>query len=111
MLGKRLFAFFNHWKTNSTVFNSSLNSRVKDTIYRLYRAKCRIHFAHWRKNATKKHITKKKMMVQEMMQDQTQLENENIDKSNDLKKKVEAVSNTKAKVNNKIFKKYMLRVV
>ena len=63
MLGKRLFAYFNHWKKHTTGFKAQMNTKIKDRIFMMYRGYMLSYFNHWRKNATQKKIRKRKKMI------------------------------------------------
>jgi hypothetical protein len=64
MIGRRLFAYFQHWKDNTTNYKSKMNTTIKDRIFRMYRERLLDAFLYWKKKALqKKRRVKKKMIM------------------------------------------------
>jgi hypothetical protein len=36
MIGKRLFAYFDHWKVHTSSFKTGMNTKIKDRIIRMH---------------------------------------------------------------------------
>lgn len=66
MIGKRLYAYFQHWKESTANYNSKMKTKIKDRILRMYRERQLDAFLFWKKKALQKKKRVKKKMIMEM---------------------------------------------
>ena len=106
MIGKRLFAYFAHWRDHTAKFKNHMNIKIRDLIIRIYREKCLSSFQTWKSlAATKKRRTKKKMIMQ-MEETSKAMEDESIAEHQKQNIKAEAVRSVHEKKHNKMFTKF-----
>lgn len=51
MIGKRLYAYFQHWKEHAVSYHTKMNTKIKDRVFKMYRERLLDAFLHWKKNA------------------------------------------------------------
>ena len=78
MMAKRLYAYFCHWKVSTANFKNSMNTKIKDRIFSMYRGRMLDAFIRWKKNSIQKKARTKKKMIMQMEEQGKELENENI---------------------------------
>lgn len=111
MLGRRLYDYFKKWKEDSSSLKLAINSTLKDKMVRMYRGYLLSYFNHWKQNHAKKKVRAKKKMVMQMEQESQGMQQDSVAEGQKLRVKAEAVQSLKKKGNNKIFKKFTLRIV
>ena len=66
MLGKRLFAYFEHWRIDTENYNQTMRTKVADKLIRLMVGKLGQAFKRWKDKGRRKHNQIKKKMMMEM---------------------------------------------
>jgi hypothetical protein len=110
MIGKRLFAYFAHWKGHTDSFKAGMNGKIKDRIIRMHNSYVLSYFQNWKKNATQKKTRHKKKMIMQMEENSKEMENEAIGKDQKSKVKAEAVRSVHERKHTKMLSKFILRI-
>jgi len=110
MIGKRLFAYFAHWKEHTDTFKTNMNTKIKSRIIMMHNNYVLSYFSNWKKNATQKKTRHKKKMIMQMEENSKAMENECLGEQQKAKVKAEAVRSVHERKHNKLFNKFILRI-
>ena len=110
MIGKRLFAYFTHWRDHTASFKTNMNTKIKDRIIRMHNNYVLSYFQNWKKNATHKKKRQKKKMIMQMEETSKAMEDECLGTNQKAKVKAEAVRSVHERKHNKMFNKFILRI-
>ena len=79
MLGKRLFAYFNHWRLETEHYNKTMKTKVADKLIRLMVGKLGQAFKRWKDKGRRKQNQIKKKMMMEMTEQKEAFESEQME--------------------------------
>ena len=94
MIGKRLFSYFQKWKSETDHYGVTMNTTIKNRILRSYTLKMRSFFDQWKKKSFDKVRRKKMKIVQELAMEQEARTNDALQGEKNLRVKAEQVKTT-----------------
>ena len=85
MLGRRLFAYFDHWSRVNQHYKVTMQTRVKDKIVKMYVNYLGSYFTHWKQSGRSKVQGKRKKIMDTMAMENERMQNEALEGEKNLR--------------------------